>query len=306
MRSYVLRRLGWTVVVVWCIVTVTFTATQLSPVDPARAFVGGRATTAQLEQTRRDLGLDRSLPVQYARYVSHVVRGDLGQSIATGASVGESLVDRAPRTALLAIAALILQVVIGVPLGILAALRHRQLTDRFVLAGSLIGVVVPSFVLGFLLLYVFAYKLSWFPLGGTDRPSAIVLPALTLGLAGAGWYARMTRAAFLEIRSTEYVRLARAKGLPARLVVGRHMLRNAASPLITMGALDLGVFVGGVLVIERVFAWPGIGDQAWRAISVNDVPLILGTVLTVALAVTLLNLIADVVNAFIDPRIRYA
>ena len=156
-------------------------------------------------------------------------------------------------------------------------------------------------MLGFLLLYFLAFKLGWFPLGGSGSFQHLVLPALTLGVAGAAWYARMLRSTVLNILSEDYVRMARAKGLPERVVVCRHVLRNAISPIITMVGLDVGIFLGGVLVIERVFAWPGIGDQAWRAITFNDVPMVMGTVLFAAFFVTIFNLVADLVNAAIDP-----
>jgi peptide/nickel transport system permease protein len=198
------------------------------------------------------------------------------------------------------------QLSLGIPLGLAAALRRRTAVDRSILLFSLIGVVTPAFVLGFLLLYFLAFKLGWFPLGGSGSFSHLVLPALTLGVAGAAWYARMLRSTVLNILSEDYVRMARAKGLSERVVVGRHILRNAISPIITMIGLDVGVLLGGVLVIERVFAWPGIGDQAWRAITFNDIPLVMGTVLFAAFFVTLFNLLADLANAAIDPRVKYA
>ena len=305
MRRYVLRRLAWALVVLWGIVTLTFLATFLSPIDPARSYAGIRASKPVVEQVRKDFGLDRPLPVQYARYLERLVQGDLGNSFSTGRPVMEALLDRLPATAVLALAALAIQLALGLPLGILAALYRRTLVDRAVLAFSLLGVVTPSFVLGFLMLYFLAFQLGWFPLGGDGSPAALVLPAFTLGVAGAAWYARMLRSTLLNIMGEDYVRNARAKGLPERVVVGRHMLRNAISPIVAMVGLDLGVLLGGVLVVEKVFAWPGIGDQAWQAISFNDVPMVMGTVLMAAFFVTILNLLADLVNAWIDPRVSY-
>jgi peptide/nickel transport system permease protein len=202
--------------------------------------------------------------------------------------------------------AIIVQIGLGVPLGLIAALRRGEVADKGILVFSLIGVVIPSFVLGFLLLYIFAFKLGWFPLGGSGSVSNLVLPALTLGVAGAAWYARILRSTVLNILGEDYIGFARAKGLSEWIIVWRHILRNAISPLITMIALDFGVFLGGVLVIEKVFAWPGIGLQAWQAIQFNDVPMVMGTVLIAAFFITMLNLVADVVNAYVDPRIRYA
>ena len=196
--------------------------------------------------------------------------------------------------------------VIGIPLGLLAALHPRSALDRSILGFSLVGAVIPTFVLGLLLLYFLAFKLDVFPLGGSGSFMHLVLPAVTLGIAGAAWYARMLRSTVLNITSEDYVRNARAKGMPNRIVVGRHVMRNAVGPIITMVALDLGVFFGGVLVIEKVFGWPGLGELAWRAVGNNDIPVIMGTVLIAACFIVLLNLIADLLNAAVDPRVAYA
>jgi peptide/nickel transport system permease protein len=306
MGSYVLRRLLWAVVVLWAIVTVTFGATFLSPIDPAKAYAGLRATEAQVKAVRERFGLDDPLYVQYVRYLGRMARGDLGMSYQFGLPVRDAIFARLPATAILALAAIAVQLALGIPLGLAAALRRRQLLDRIVLVFSLLGVVTPSFVVGFLFLYFFAFKLGWFPLGGREGAASLILPALTLGIAGAAWYARMLRSTVLNILSEDYVRTARAKGLRERQVVGAHVMRNALNPIVTMVALDLGVFLGGVLVIERVFAWPGIGLQAWQAIEFNDVPMILGTVTVAAAFVTLLNLAADLLNAVLDVRIRHA
>jgi peptide/nickel transport system permease protein len=303
---YALKRIAWTIVVLWAIVTLTFGATFLSPIDPARSYAGLRATNETVERVREEFGLNEPLWAQYGRYLARIGRGDLGQSFATDQPVREAILDRLPDTALLAFAAGIVGIGFGVPLGLSAALRRGGLLDRGILVFSLLGVIVPSFVLGFLLLYFLAFKLGWFPLGGSGSLSHLVLPAVTLGVASAAWYARMLRSTTLNILGEDYVRMARSKGLAERVVVLRHVLRNAISPIIAMVALDLGVFLGGVLVIERVFAWPGIGDQAWRAITFNDVPMVMGTVLIAALFVTIFNLLADLVNAAIDPRVKYA
>jgi peptide/nickel transport system permease protein len=306
MLRYVARRIAWTLVVLWAIVTLTFAATFLSPIDPARSYAGPRASEEQVERVREKFGLDEPVYVQYARYLGRLAQGDLGTSFLTDRSVVDSIVDRFPETALLAFAAAVVQLAIGIPLGVAAALARRSWLDRSILAFTLIGVVTPAFVLGFLLLYFLAFKLSLFPLGGSGSFMALVLPAITLGIPGAAWYARMLRSTVLNILGEDYVRMARAKGMSEQVVVVRHVLRNAISPIVTMIGIDIGVFLGGVLVIERVFAWPGIGLQAWTAISFNDVPMVMGTVLFAAFFVTLFNLIADLVNAGIDPRVKYA
>ena len=306
MLGYVLRRLGWTIVVLWAIATLTFGAIFLSPVDPAHVYAGSRASEQVVEQVRADLGLDDSIVVQYGRYMGRLVQGDLGTSFFTGKPVLTSTLERLPNTILLATAGALVMLVIGIPLGLLAALHPRSALDRSILGFSLVGAVIPTFVLGLLLLYFLAFKLDAFPLGGSGSFMHVVLPALTLGLAGAAWYARMLRSTVLNITSEDYVRNARAKGMPNRIVVGRHVMRNAVGPIITMVALDLGVFFGGVLVIEKVFGWPGLGELAWRAVGNNDIPVIMGTVLIAACFIVLLNLVADLLNAAVDPRVAYA
>jgi peptide/nickel transport system permease protein len=305
-----LRTLGLkllqTIAILWAVVTITFATTFLSPIDPAVSYAGQRATAEQIARARVVLGLDQPLPVQYVRYIGRVLQGDLGNSFVSGQNVRDLLLGQFPRTLALAAAAMVVQLLIGIPLGLLAALHRRRLLDRTILLVTLLGAAAPAFVVGFGLLYVFGYWLGWFPLGGADDWNSIVLPAVTLGVAGGAWYSRMLRSAALNILSEEYIRTARAKGLSERLVVFRHLLRNAIGPIVTLVGLDLGVFLGGVLIIEKVFAWPGIGLLAWQGIASNDVPVVLGAVLIAALFVTVLNLIADMVNAYLDPRTRYA
>jgi peptide/nickel transport system permease protein len=304
MLQYVLRRIAWTIVVLWAIVTLTFGATFLSPIDPARAYAGNLATPAVLQVVRHEFGLDQPIWVQYGRYLERLAHGDFGTSIITGQSVSSTILNVLPNTILLACAGMTVQLLVGLPLGFLAALNRGRLVDRAVLVFSLVGVVMPTFVLGFLLLYVLAFKYRLFPLGGTESFGALVLPGITLGVAGAAWYARMLRSSVLNILGEDYVRLVRAKGLPERVVLFRHVLLNSIGPIITMIGLDMGIFLGGVLVVERVFAWPGIGGQAWQAISSNDIPLVMGTVLFAAFFVALFNLAADLANALIDPRVK--
>jgi peptide/nickel transport system permease protein len=302
---YLVGRLGWAVVVILAITLITFGATFLSPVDPARLYAGLRATHAQYELARRVLGLNRPIIVQYVRYLGRLLHGNLGQSYSTGESVATIIFGRLPATAALAGAGLVVEVVVGLPLGVMAALRWQRVTDRAILSGSLLGVVTPQFVLGFLLLYLFAYRFPIFPLGATASLPALVLPALALGLPGGAWYARMIRSSVLNVLGEDYIRNCRAKGLSEWVVVIRHVLRNSAGPAITMIGLDFGIFLGGVLVVEQVFGWPGIGQQMWNAISANDIPVVMGTVIVAATGVVLFNLAADIANAFLDPRIKY-
>jgi peptide/nickel transport system permease protein len=302
---YILGRVGWVLVVLLAITIVTFGVTFLSPVDPARLYAGTHASHAEYELVRHQMGLDQPIYVQYLRYLNRLLHGNLGTSLSTGESVASLVANRFPATLELAAAGLLVEIVVGVPLGVAAALRWQRPIDRIVLGGSLLGVVIPPFVFGFLLLYVFAYKFGWFPLGATTSLSALVLPAICLGLPGAAWYARMLRSSTLNVLNEDYVRMCRAKGLTESSIVTRHVLRNSAGPIVTMIGLDFGIFLGGVLVVEQVFGWPGIGQQMWNAITANDIPVVMGTVIVAAAAVTILNLVADIANAFLDPRIRY-
>ena len=305
MVRYIVKRLAWTIVVLWAILTLTFGLVFLSPIDTARAYAGARAPTAVVEQARERLALDDPIVIQYLRYLERTAQGDLGTSFFTGKPVLDSTLERLPSTALLAFGGVVVALAVGLPLGLFAALKHGTAVDRGILGGSLLAIVTPTFVLGFLLLYYFAFKLAWFPLGGSGSFMHLVLPAVTLGLPAAALYARMLRSTVLNITGEDYVRNARAKGLPERVVVSRHILRNAVGPIIALVGIDLGVFLSGVFVIEKVFAWPGLGEQAWRAISNNDIPLVMGTVLVAAFFVAIFNLLADLLNAAVDPRAQY-
>jgi peptide/nickel transport system permease protein len=305
MIRYIGGRLGWALLVILAMTMITFGVTFLSPVDPARLYAGLRATHQQYEIARQQLGLNHPIYVQYVLYIERLLQGNLGQSYSTGEPVLSLVLSRLPATLELAAAGLLVEVVIGLPLGFIAALKWQGPADRIVLTGSLLGVVVPQFVLGFVLLYLFAYKIPLFPLGATDSLPALVLPALALGLPGAAWYARMVRSSVLNVLGEDFVRNSRAKGLSEWAVVGRHVFRNSVGPAVTMIGLDFGIFLGGVLVVEQVFGWPGIGQQAWNAISANDIPVVLGTVIVAATAVVTFNLVADIVNALLDPRIKY-
>jgi peptide/nickel transport system permease protein len=305
MIRYIGGRLGWALLVILAMTMITFGVTFLSPVDPARLYAGLRATHQQYEIARQQLGLNHPIYVQYVLYIERLLQGNLGQSYSTGEPVLSLVLSRLPATLELAAAGLLVEVVIGLPLGFIAALKWQGPADRVGLTGALLGVVVPQFVLGFVLLYLFAYKIPLFPLGATDSLPALVLPALALGLPGAAWYARMVRSSVLNVLGEDFVRNSRAKGLSEWAVVGRHVFRNSVGPAVTMIGLDFGIFLGGVLVVEQVFGWPGIGQQAWNAISANDIPVVLGTVIVAATAVVTFNLVADIVNALLDPRIKY-
>lgn len=304
MAFYVLRRLLWGTLVLFGVSLITFVVAFAVPADPARNIGGIHATRAALANIRHAYGLDQPLPVQYLRYMQHVMRGDLGRAYSVSEDVLPAILNRLPYTAALALCGILLELAVGIPLGLISALRPGRVTDRGALLGALAFFSMPPFVLGNLLLLVFAFHWTVFPLGGADSASAITLPALTLGLGGAVWYSRLLRSTLIGVLSADYIRTARAKGLRSRRVMLRHALPNAVGPIITQIGLDMGYFLGGVVVVESVFAWPGVGKLAFDAISNDDINLIMGTVLVGAVFVVLANIVVDLAQALLDPRIR--
>lgn len=284
---------------------ITFLLVFLLPADPARMIAGRSATTATVASIRHELGLDRPLPLQYLSYLGGLVRGDLGRSYVQKAEVSRLIASRLAPTLQLALAGILFELLFGLPTGILAALKRGRATDQVLMALAFVGVSAPQFVVGLLLIYAFGYLLPVFPLGGYGSLRHIVLPAIAVGLAGGGWYARVARAAMVEVLRQDYVRTARAKGVLPSRVVFKHVLRNAVLPVVALVGLDIGVFMGGVVVVESVFGWPGIGQLIWQAIQLVDIPVILGGVLVTALFVVVGNLIADLAYPFLDPRIQY-
>jgi peptide/nickel transport system permease protein len=282
---------------------VTFGLIFIIPADPVAMIAGRNATAEVREQIRIQLGLDRPIYEQYLTYVRKLAVGDLGISYARKSDVGELIMSRLPATLLLMLGAIIAELLIGIPAGIYAATRRGRAGDKIAMTLSFATVSTPQFVLGLTLLYVFAYLLGWFPLSGYGTISHLILPALTLGLAGGGWYSRMMRSSMMEVLRQDYVRTARAKGMPEHRVVIVHALRNAILPIVAMIGLDIGIFMSGAVVVESVFGWPGVGQLMWQAIQSLDIPIIMGVTIIAAVFIVLGNLIADLVAALIDPRI---
>jgi peptide/nickel transport system permease protein len=304
MGRYLAKRLAAAVAILLGVTLVTFTLTFLVPADPVRLVAGRMATPQTVESIRHELGLDRPLPLQYLHYLGNLARGDLGRSYLQRTQVTELIGSRLPATLLLMAGAIVCELLLGLPAGIFAATRRGRPADRGVMVLSFAGVSAPPFIVGLVLLYVFAYRLGWLPLSGYGGIRHLVLPALTLGIAGGGWYSRMMRSSMIEVLRLDYVRTARAKGLSESSVVLHHALRNAILPVIAMIGLDIGFFMSGAVVVESVFGWPGIGQLAWQAIQQLDLPIIMGVTLVAAVAIVLGNLLADLVTPLIDPRIR--
>jgi peptide/nickel transport system permease protein len=309
MLAAIARRLAWTILVVWFVVTLTFLIVAAIPADPARTLLGPHATQKTLELARAYYCLDRGVVGQYACWLRHVAHADLGTSFASGGSVLAIIGARIGPTFELALAAIALQLAIGVPLGVIAAVRRGRWPDVAANLVGLVGQSAPSFFVGTILLYLLAYRTGWLPLGGAgttglDRLAHLVLPAATLAALGIAYYARVVRNELIEALDEDYIRTARAKGLPERTVIGRHAMRHALGPLVTLIGLDLGVLLGGAVVVEVIFSWPGLGREVLHAVLLLDVPLIVGVVLVAAVAIAVVNLIVDVVQLWIDPRLR--
>jgi peptide/nickel transport system permease protein len=316
MRRYLVRRLLLLIPVLAGVSIVVFMVLHLSPGDPAEIMLGSQATQEDLSRLRRELGLTEPLPLQYAHWVSHVLRGDLGRSIWTRRPVLTEVLDRFKATLVLTGSGLVLSTVAGLALGVASAVRPNSLLDRLSATASLFGASMPVFWLGIVLMVVFSLRLGWLPASGMWAPygggdlrdllSHLVLPAVTLAAASVTIIARLTRATMLEVLGQDYIRTARSKGMGEWRVVLRHGLENALIPIVTVIGVQVGYLLGGAVLTETVFAWPGVGTLMIQGILARDFPLVQGCVLVIALAFVLINLAVDLLYAWLDPRIRYA
>lgn len=313
MLGYVLRRAGAVVPILGVVSVVVFSLIHLTPGDPVRIMLREEADPATVATLRHQLGLDRPLPLQYLTWLGRAVQGELGRSIRTNQPVMDAIRQRAPVTLSLAMAALLVALAIGLPAGILAALRRNSVVDLVATLVAIAGVSLPSFWLAILLILVFSVALGWLPPLGWVSPGrdlvawaqSLVLPAVTLGVAIAAVVMRMTRASLLEVLELEYVRTARAKGLAEHWVVLGHALQNALIPVVTVVGLQAGALLGGAVITETIFALPGVGRLLVDAIFQRDFPIVQGVVLFLAVNFLLVNLLVDLAYAWLDPRIRY-
>ncbi|HEX8966778.1 MAG TPA: ABC transporter permease [Chloroflexota bacterium] len=333
MRNFVLRRLAHMVPVLVGVATVVFLALRLIPGDPAIAMAGEKASAAEIERIRQDLGLNQPLPVQYVQFLTHTFTLQLGRSIRTGGDVSTELLTNFAPTIELSLAALLVALVVGLPAGILAAIRRRSGVEYATMILSLLGISMPVFWIGLMLIYWLGARAGWFPLSGTvsntvDVPTVthfytidalltgelsafgdvvwhLVLPAITLSTITMAIVSRMARSSMLEVLSSDYLVTARAKGLREHSVVLRHALKNALIPVVTVVGLQLGALLSGAVLTETVFGRVGVGRYIVTAITARDYPVVQGSVLVVAVFVVAINLVVDVVYAMLDPRIRY-
>jgi len=293
--------------VVFGVVTLAFVFAYIVPANPARMVAGPQASPAAVASIARQLGLDRSVWSQYLSFIGRLLHGNLGVSFALeGRTVASEIRGALPYTAVLAVGGIIWEIVIGIPAGIIAAYRPKSFIDRFATIGALCGLSAPPFWLGLMLIYFLAYKVSLFPINGVGHPLIwyMILPSFTLGIGGAAFYSRMVRTTVLQVLSSPFVEFARLKGMPERTILFRHVMRHALTPVITMLGMDLGYFLGGVLIIESIFGIPGVGQLAYNSISTLDVPMITGTVLVAAVFMVVMSFVVDVTYTFIDPRVR--
>jgi ABC-type dipeptide/oligopeptide/nickel transport system permease component len=312
--AYALRRLLLAVPVLFGVSVLVFAVLHLAPGDPAAIMLGAQSTKEDVERLRRDLGLDQPLVVQYLHWIGQVARGDLGRSIPLGRAVLPEVLLRFKATLLLTAGALVIAIFLGLVAGIVSAVKQYSWLDRMSMGVAVTGVSLPVFWTGIMLIIVFALQLRWFPSSGMSSPYGsgpadvlwhLVLPAVTLGTASAAALARLTRSSVLEIIRQDYVRSARAKGLAERAVIARHVLKNAVNPIITVLGVQVGFLLGGAILTETVFSWPGLGSMMVRAIQARDYPLVQGGVLLIATTFVVVNLIVDLLYAVFDPRIRY-
>ena len=299
------RRLALTVPTLFGVLVVTFLLLNVIPGDPVLEMVGERADSATIARLRAELRLDDPLPVQFGHYLWGVVRGDLGRSYITRRPIARDLAERFPKTAQLALAAMVFAALSGITLGVLAAARPGGVVDRVAMLLSYLGVSFPVYWVGMLLILLFAVALRWLPASGSGGLAYLILPALTLGMRSVAFLARMTRGAMLDVLSSDFIRTARAKGLSELAVVGRHAFRNALIPVITVLGLDVGNYLTGSLLTETIFAWPGVGRYVLAAIERRDLPAIQGSILFMSVVFALVNLLTDLVYAKADPRIAY-
>ncbi|MEW6097513.1 MAG: ABC transporter permease [bacterium] len=306
MLIYIIKRLLLTIPTLLGIATITFVLIYVIPGDPTSGIVGERVSPETLKQIRVEMGLDKPFHIQYISYLFRTIQGDLGRSLSTNQPVSESIIEKFPNTLKLAVAAMIIAILIGVSIGIFAAITQGSFWDRLVMVLAVFGISTPVFWFGLLLIFIFSIKLGWLPISGMGggNPIYLILPATTLGLRSVALIARITRTSMLEILGENYIRTARAKGLKEHVVIFKHALKNSLIPIVTIIGLDFGSYLNGSVLTETVFGWPGLGRYAVEGIMKQDIPVVMGTVLFGAFVFVIVNLIVDILYHFLNPKIR--
>ncbi|WP_291258564.1 nickel ABC transporter permease [Fusobacterium sp.] len=304
MHKYVLKRILLLIPVLLGVSLLVFAIMSLTPGDPAQLILGENAPKAAVLKLREEMGLNDPFFMQYFRFVKNAIMGDFGRSYTTGREVFGEIFARFPNTLILAVIGIIISVCIGIPIGIISATRQYSFLDSFSMVIALLGVSMPVFWLGLMLILTFSVKLGWLPSGGYNGLSSIVLPAITLGVGSAAIITRMTRSSMLEVIRQDYIRTARAKGVTEKVVINKHALKNALIPIITVVGLQFGHLLGGAVLTESVYSWPGVGRLMVDAIRQKDTPTVLAAVVFLAAAFSVVNLLVDILYAYVDPRIK--
>lgn len=304
MYRYILKRLLALIPVLLGVILLIFLIMDFTPGDPAVMALGGMASQEQLEAFRVANGLNDPLLIRYVHYVFNLIQGNLGTSYRTGAQVLTEISSRLPATSILAVASILLALLLAVPIGIISAVKQNSVIDYVGMVAALLGIAMPSFWLGMLLILLFSLNLGVLPSGGYGSWQYLILPAFTVGTLCAANIARITRSSMLEIIRQDYIRTARAKGVNYRRVILKHALKNAWIPIITVAGLQFGTLLGGIVIVENVFSWPGLGNYLLTSINSKDTPAVLGSIVIFTLIFGLVNLLVDIIYAFVDPRIK--
>ena len=304
MHKYVLKRILLLIPVLLGVSLLVFAIMSLTPGDPAQLILGENAPKEAVLKLREEMGLNDPFFMQYFRFVKNAIMGDFGRSYTTGREVFGEIFARFPNTLILAVIGIIISVCIGIPIGIISATRQYSFLDSFSMVIALLGVSMPVFWLGLMLILTFSVKLGWLPSGGFDGLKSISLPAVTLGVGSAAIITRMTRSSMLEVIRQDYIRTARAKGVAEKVVINKHALKNALIPIITVVGLQFGHLLGGAVLTESVYSWPGVGRLMVDAIRQKDTPTVLAAVVFLAAAFSVVNLLVDILYAYVDPRIK--
>ena len=283
---------------------IVFFIINLAPGDVVAQLTGGDATPEEVAEIRADLGLDQPIIVRYLKYLSGLVRGDLGKSYLNGRSVFDAYMEKLPATLKLAFASIFVSIIISIPLGISSAVHHGSIRDNVGMVAALLGLSMPNFWLGLLLIIAFSLNLGWLPSGGAEGFKSIILPAITVGTGLTAMLTRTTRSSMLDVIRQDYLRMARAKGVPEKVVIRKHALRNALIPVITVIGTQLGSCLGGAILTETVFAWPGVGRLILDAVNSRDIPMVTGCIILKTITISIILLIVDLLYAVVDPRIR--
>ncbi|WP_321329751.1 nickel ABC transporter permease [uncultured Ilyobacter sp.] len=304
MQKYILKRLLLLIPVLLGVSFLVFSIMSFTPGDPAQLILGESASQTSIIALREEMGLDDPFILQYARFVGNAVTGDFGRSYTSGREVFAEIFSRFPNTLILAVIGMIIAVLIGIPVGIISATKQYSLVDSVSMIGALLGVAMPNFWLGLMLILVFSVGLGILPSGGFTGMSSLILPSITLGTGAAAIITRMTRSSMLEVIRQDYIRTARAKGVAEKKVINHHALKNALIPIITIIGLQFGLLLGGAVLTETVYSWPGVGRLMVEAIRQKDTPTVLAAVVFLAAAFSIVNLMVDLIYAYVDPRMK--